>query len=484
MIDLAALAFFAGELTGAHAGASSISARSSASYSGSWSPVGGSACAASCPQSSTCAKPSAAATRRSRPRRPRTISRSSRDCRRASSSSPLRRPISTTPVRAIPSARRGSMPRSRGIADADLGEACSFSNGRAATRDRVGVGARRSLRRRARASSPPSGGGHLDPDTVVAPGSFAAAARAAGCGLAAVEALQRGEAETAFVVAVRPAITPSARRGQGFCLFNNVAVAAAALVAQGERVLIVDWDVHHGNGTQDIFWDDPSVLYVSTHQWPAYPGTGRASETGGPSARRAHHELPAAHRAPPVTSRWPRSTTWSRPASSAFGPTWVLISAGFDAHRADPLGRVAVERGRLRAPGDTGRGIRTRPRTGRGVPRRRLRPRRTPQRRSPRAWQPGPASRAPPSRRPRAGPGTTCSNRPVSTWSAPRPVEQLHDFGVRRLVEVLVPLTDGGEGRGHRHTHNGVGDLPQPDDRVLAVPPVPRRRRVARRVRG
>ena len=222
-----------------------------------------------------------------------------------------------------------------GIADADLGEACSFSSGRAATRtelelvhdDRY-VGALEELAA--------SGGGHLDPDTVVAPGSFAAAARAAGCGLAAVEALQRGDAETAFVVARPPGHHAERARGQGFCLFNSVAVAAAGLVAQGERVLIVDWDVHHGNGTQDIFWDDPSVLYVSTHQWPAYPGTGRASETGGPGAPGLTMNFPLPPGATGDVARAALDDVVA-PAVDRFGPTWVLISAGFDAHRADPL---------------------------------------------------------------------------------------------------------------------------------------------------
>ena len=121
-------------------------------------------------------------------------------------------------------------------------------------------------------------------------------------------------------------------------------IAAAALVARGERVLIVDWDVHHGNGTQDIFWDDPTVLFVSTHQYPAYPGTGRADETGGaraPGSRSTSRCRPAR----PATSRSPRSTRSWRPAVERFAPTWVLVSAGFDAHRADPLADLAWSAG-------------------------------------------------------------------------------------------------------------------------------------------
>ena len=131
----------------------------------------------------------------------------------------------------------------------------------------------------------------------------------------------------------------------GFCLLNNVAITAAALADAGERVLIVDWDVHHGNGTQDVFWDDPDVLYVSTHQWPAYPGTGRADEVGGPGAPGRARSTSPSPPGPPATCSVAPSRPSSTPAVEAFAPTWVLVSAGFDAHRADPLADLALSAG-------------------------------------------------------------------------------------------------------------------------------------------
>ncbi len=180
------------------------------------------------------------------------------------------------------------------------------------------------------------GGGELDPDTAMSEGSWETALAAAGMGLAAIEALERGEGDAAFLAVRPPGHHATASQAMGFCLLNNVAISAAALVADGQRVLILDWDVHHGNGTQEIFWDDPAVLYVSTHQWPAYPGTGRAAEVGGPAARGLNVNIPL----PPGTTGDAARLAMEKivaPAVESFGPDWLLISAGFDAHRRDPM---------------------------------------------------------------------------------------------------------------------------------------------------
>jgi acetoin utilization deacetylase AcuC-like enzyme len=188
------------------------------------------------------------------------------------------------------------------------------------------------------------GGGDLDPDTPTSSGSWSSALHGAGAALAAIDALRAGHGTAAFVACRPPGHHATAGRAMGFCLVNNVAVAAGALRADGERVVILDWDVHHGNGTQDIFWDDPDVLYVSMHQWPCYPGTGKADEIGGPGALGLNVNIPL----PPgatgdIAVR--ALDEVAAPVIEDFAPTWVLISAGFDAHRDDPLGGLAWSAG-------------------------------------------------------------------------------------------------------------------------------------------
>ncbi|HEX3793989.1 MAG TPA: histone deacetylase [Acidimicrobiales bacterium] len=186
-----------------------------------------------------------------------------------------------------------------------------------------------------------TGGGNLDPDTFAGVDSWDAALLSAGGGLQAVASLRDRGSGAAFVVTRPPGHHALADRAMGFCLLNNVAVTAAALVAEGERVCIVDWDVHHGNGTQDIFWDNPSVLYVSTHQSPFYPGTGWANQVGGPEASglTVNVPLPAGATGDVVLRALEEVAA---PVVEAFAPTWVLISAGFDAHRADPLAQLSL----------------------------------------------------------------------------------------------------------------------------------------------
>ena len=189
-----------------------------------------------------------------------------------------------------------------------------------------------------------AGGGHLDPDTVASPRSWEIARLAAGAGLDAVDRLKAGDADAAFL-AVRPPghhATPS--RAMGFCLVNNVAVTASALAEAGERVLIVDIDAHHGNGTQDAFWDDHRVTYVSIHEYPMYPGTGRADEIGAEAVPGTTVNIPV----PAYTA----GDTYRRaidevvvPVAERVDPTWVLISTGFDAHRNDPLTGLGLSSG-------------------------------------------------------------------------------------------------------------------------------------------
>jgi acetoin utilization deacetylase AcuC-like enzyme len=189
-----------------------------------------------------------------------------------------------------------------------------------------------------------SGGGSLDPDTIVGPGSWDTALLAAGGVLAAIDGLAAGGADTAFVAARPPGHHALAEQSMGFCMINNIAVGAAALAGRGERVLIVDFDVHHGNGTQAIFWDDPRVLYISTHEWPLYPGTGRAEETGGAGAPglTVNIPLPAGATGDVMLKAADEAMA---PVVERFAPTWVLVSAGFDAHRADPLARLQLTAG-------------------------------------------------------------------------------------------------------------------------------------------
>ena len=180
----------------------------------------------------------------------------------------------------------------------------------------------------------------LDADTVLSPGSAEAALRAAGAVVAAVDAVLRGQTTRAFCAVRPPGHHATANVAMGFCLFNNIAVGGLhALAAHGlERVAIVDFDVHHGNGTQAIFEHDPRVLFASSHQLPLYPGTGLRNETGDGNIVNA----PLSPEAGSAEFR----DAWSRrllPAVAAFKPQLLMISAGFDAHWRDPLAQLQLD---------------------------------------------------------------------------------------------------------------------------------------------
>jgi acetoin utilization deacetylase AcuC-like enzyme len=189
-----------------------------------------------------------------------------------------------------------------------------------------------------------AGGGYLDADTHVGLQSFEAALLAAGAGLEVADRLTAGEGEAAFCALRPPGHHANATRAMGFCLFNNVAVTAAALAERGERVLIVDYDAHHGNGTQDIFFDDPRVMYVSFHEWPLFPGTGAIHEIGAGAGRGSTINVPFPHGTTGEHYRRAVDEVLA-PAAASFEPTWLLLSAGFDAHRLDPLAGLALTAG-------------------------------------------------------------------------------------------------------------------------------------------
>jgi acetoin utilization deacetylase AcuC-like enzyme len=186
-------------------------------------------------------------------------------------------------------------------------------------------------------------GGYIDADTVISPKSYEAALKAAGATCSAVERVVAGEDKNALCLVRPPGHHALPSRAMGFCLFNNAAIAARAAISELEldRVLIVDWDVHHGNGTQDTFWEDEQVAFLSIHRWPFYPGTGSIDENGSGSGLGTIINVPVEF-GTPTQEYFEMFQLTLQAFADSIRPQLVIISAGFDTHRFDPIGSLGL----------------------------------------------------------------------------------------------------------------------------------------------
>jgi acetoin utilization deacetylase AcuC-like enzyme len=228
------------------------------------------------------------------------------------------------------------------IQDSDLAQELTFTEPRVATPEQIARNHDAGYIERVRTAWE-EGSRNLDADTVISQDSYEAAALAAGAGLTAVDLVVDGDADNAFCAVRPPGHHAEQDRAMGFCLFNNVAIAARYAIEERDlnRVFIFDWDVHHGNGTQHSFYNDASVYYASSHQFPFYPGTGDEDETGSGDGLGATLNFPMRAYSGDV-DYMDRIENKLIPEMIRFKPDLIIISAGFDAHERDPLANIEI----------------------------------------------------------------------------------------------------------------------------------------------
>ncbi len=223
-----------------------------------------------------------------------------------------------------------------------LWDKSTLMNPRAATVEEIALVHERAYIDRARQLAE-AGGGQLDPDTTLSRDSYRAALYAAGALLTAADAIMEGMSKNAFCMVRPPGHHARPANGMGFCVFNNVAVAAQYLISRHKlkRVFIIDWDCHHGNGTQEMFYGEPGVFYMSLHRWPFYPGTGGADERGSGPGKGFTLNIPVTD----GTSPEEYITSFKNAMNNdikAFNPEFIIISAGFDGYSEDPVGGLGL----------------------------------------------------------------------------------------------------------------------------------------------